>query len=44
MNPKSEILVDLIFSKLKNYKAKQINLEKKSLKKLVYSLLEENNF
>ena len=27
MNPKSEYLVDLIFKKLKNYKAKEITLE-----------------
>ena len=41
MNPKSEILVDLIFNKLKNYKAKKINLEQNDLKKLIYSLLKE---
>ena len=41
MNKKSEILVDLIFDKLKNYKAKKINLEKNNLKKLIYSLLKE---
>ena len=41
MNPKLEILVDLIFNKLKNYKAKKINLEQNDLKKLIYSLLKE---
>ena len=32
MNPKSEYLVDLIFKKLKNYKVKEISLEKEYLK------------
>jgi len=31
MTPKSEHLVDLIFKKLKNYKAKEILLKKESL-------------
>jgi len=39
MNPKSEYLVDLIFKKLKQYKAKEILLEKESLKKFISSLL-----
>ena len=39
MNPKSEYLVDLIFKKLKQYRAKEINLEKESLKKFISSLL-----
>tara|TARA_B100000214_G_scaffold307960_1_gene239254 strand:+ start:23 stop:145 length:123 start_codon:yes stop_codon:yes gene_type:complete len=39
MNPKSEYLVDLIFKKLKQYKAKEIILEKESLKKFISSLL-----
>tara|TARA_Y100000768_G_C23364484_1_gene401272 strand:- start:111 stop:233 length:123 start_codon:yes stop_codon:yes gene_type:complete len=39
MNPKSEYLVDLIFKKLKQYKAKEIILEKESLKKFILSLL-----
>ena len=39
MNPKSEYLVDLIFKKLKKYKAKEIILEKESLKKFISSLL-----
>ena len=42
MDPKSEYLVDLIFKKLKNYKSKEINLEKKFLKKFIFSLLKEN--
>ena len=42
MNPKSEYLVDLIFKKLKNYKSKEIYLEKKNLKKFIISLLEES--
>tara|TARA_B100001029_G_scaffold166652_1_gene159230 strand:- start:458 stop:586 length:129 start_codon:yes stop_codon:yes gene_type:complete len=41
MNPKSEYLVDLIFKKLKNYKAKTIFLEKKFLKKFISSILKE---
>ena len=42
MNPKSEHLLDLIFKKLKNYKAKEIFLKKENLKKFVFSLLKEN--
>ena len=42
MNPKSEYLVDLIFKKFKNYKAKEISLEKENLKKFVFSLFKEN--
>ena len=42
MNPKSEYLVDLIFKKFKNYKAKEISLEKENLKKFVLSLFKEN--
>ena len=42
MNPKLEYLVDLIFKKLKNYKAKEISLEKENLKKFIFSLFEEN--
>ena len=44
MNPKSEILLDSIFKKFKNYKAKKIFLEKEVLKKFIYSLLKENWF
>ncbi len=38
---KSEHLVDLIFKKLKNYKSKQIFLEKENLKKFIFSLFKE---
>ena len=43
MATKSEYLVDLIFNKLKNYKAKKIFLEKKLLKKFIFSLFKENS-
>ena len=39
MNPIPEKLVDSIFKKLKNYKSKEIYLEKEYLKKFIYSLL-----
>tara|TARA_B100001989_G_scaffold181154_1_gene131507 strand:- start:220 stop:348 length:129 start_codon:yes stop_codon:yes gene_type:complete len=39
---KSEYLADLIFKKLKNYKGKEIKLEKENLKKFILSLLKEN--
>ena len=42
MAQKSEYLVDLIFNKLKNYKGKQIALEKRFLKKFIFSLFKEN--
>ena len=42
MTLKSEYLIDLIFKKLKNYKGKEIMLEKKFLKKYIFSLLKEN--
>ena len=42
MNPKSEDLIDLIFKKFKNYKSKEIFLEKENLKKFIFSLLKEN--
>ena len=42
MPSKSEILVDLIFKKLKNYKSKEIFLKKESLNKFIFSLLKEN--
>ena len=42
MNPKSEYLVDLIFKKLKNYKSREISLEKEILKEFIFSLFEEN--
>ena len=42
MNTKSEILVDLIFKKLKNYKHKKISLEKENLKRFISSLLKDS--
>ncbi len=42
MSQKSKYLVDLIFKKFKNYKLKQIYLEKEDLKKFVLSLLKES--
>ena len=42
MNPKSEYLIDLIFMKLKNYKTKEIFLEKENFKKFIFSLFKEN--
>ena len=44
MHQNSEILIDLIFNKLKNYKTKEIFLEKESLEKFVFSLLGETEF
>ena len=41
MNTSSEYLVESIFKKLKNYKAKAIYLEKENLKKYILSLLKE---
>tara|TARA_A100001035_G_scaffold108826_1_gene85204 strand:- start:854 stop:976 length:123 start_codon:yes stop_codon:yes gene_type:complete len=38
MTIKSEHLVDLIFKKLKNYKKKNISLEKENLKNFISSL------
>ena len=42
MNPKSELLIDLIFKKLKNYKTKEIYLKKENLKEFIYSLFKED--
>ena len=42
MNPKSEYLVDSIFKKLNNYKAKKIFLEKENLKKFIFLLFKED--
>jgi len=44
MTSKSEHLIDLIFMKLKNYKTKEIFLEKENLEKFVFSLLGETEF
>ena len=42
MTPKKEYIVDLIFKKLKNYKAKEIFLEKENLKKFIFLLLDDH--
>ncbi len=42
MSSKLEYLVDSIFKKLKNYKAKEILLEKQVLKRFIFSLFKEN--
>ena len=42
MNAKLELLVDLIFRKLKAYKNKKIILEKENLNKFIFSLFKEN--
>ena len=42
MTSKTENLVDLIFKKLKNYKAKEIFLEKENFKQFIYSLFKED--
>ena len=42
MTSKSEYLVELIFKKFKNYKAKEIILEKENLKKFIISLFKED--
>ena len=43
MTSKTEDLVDLIFKKLKNYSDKEIFLEKKLLKKFIFSLFKQNS-
>ena len=42
MSSKSEYLVNLIFKKLKNYKSKEIHLNKESFNKFISSLIEED--
>ena len=42
MKPKLEYLIDVIFKKLKNYKNKEILLEKEDFKKFIFSLFKEN--
>ena len=42
MNSKTGFLLDLIYKKLKNYKAKEICLLKQDLEKYIFSLLEES--
>ena len=42
MTAKSEYLIDVIFTKLKNYKNKEILIEKEDFKKFIISLFKEN--
>ena len=42
MIPKSEHLIDLIFSKLKTYKRKKIFLERENLNEFILSLLKQS--
>ena len=42
MNAKLKKLVDLIFKKLENYKAKEIFLEKETFNKFIFSLFKED--
>ena len=42
MTTKSEYIIDLIFKKLKNYKAKKVYLDKENLNKFIFSLFKEN--
>ena len=42
MTKKAEYIVDSIFKKLTHYKAKEIFLEKKDLKKFIFSLFKEH--
>ena len=42
MNPKLDYLVDSIFNKFKNYKNKEIFLDKENLKKFIILLFKEN--
>ena len=42
MSPKSEYLINSIFKKLKNYKAKKIFLEEENLYKFISLLFKEN--
>ena len=42
MNPKTDNLIELIFSKLKKYQAKEISLDKDDLKKFISSLFKES--
>ena len=41
MTKNSEYLVDLIFKKFKDYKSREIFLEKEDLKKFIFSLFKE---
>ena len=43
MTSETEQLIDLIFKKLKKYRTKKIFLEKKLLKKFIFSLFKQNS-
>ena len=43
MTQKTELLVELIFKKLKSYKPKEILLEKEKLRKFIVYLLKKKN-
>ena len=42
ISPKTDTLVELIFKRLKNYKAKEIFLEKENFKEFISSLFKED--
>ena len=42
MTTKLDQTIDLIFKKLKDYKSREIILEKENLKRFIYSLLKQN--
>ena len=42
MNSKSDYFIELIFKKLKQYKRKDINLEKENFKEFILLLIKEN--
>ena len=42
MTSNTEHLVDLIYSRLKDYKKKKLFLERENLNKFIHSLLKEN--
>tara|TARA_A100001035_G_scaffold192188_1_gene153557 strand:- start:544 stop:672 length:129 start_codon:yes stop_codon:yes gene_type:complete len=42
MSAKLEFLIDLIFKKFKNYKGKEITLDKDNFKKFIFSLFKES--
>ena len=42
MTPKTSLLIELIYKKLKRYRPKEIFIEKENLEEFIYSLLKEN--
>jgi len=42
MNSRTEDLLNLIYNRLKNYKSKEIFLEKEIFRKFIISLIKEN--